>query len=443
MIKLTSLTELSRERVDTRDTRRAYLLMAVLADVLLLAIQLTLCARFAGRQISDAASYMDLSQYCAQNGTWYPNAYDQFAYYVFGNGYINIHSLCRRLALSVRWEFVLNVVFTQVIVLCTADIATRLTGRMQTGCIAMTMVCLMGGIWGEAVQARTELCFMAFAMLSLCCLMRGRGGWLLLSGALFALANWVRPLLVVFLPGMLFYMIFRHIGVRRVALFFAGLIVVIALIGFGSVQRIGKFVYQAQTMGVNMLMGANDDADGSYQSNLYDEGSAGHIPDEQRTGMTFDQYDAEFKRRAMSWILDHPVDFLLLAPAKLFYYLATDTYGGSAFFDNVIETDNLAYLLDLKDILLGKGKRALAAGDLVAIWSQVWYMAVFLLYAAQIVSSIRRGYILDLGMLHIIFLLSCGVAVMTVGAARYHMPYLPIFAIGAAVQVDLRKRIGD
>ena len=44
-----------------------------------------------------------------------------------------------------------------------------------------------------------------------------------------------------------------------------------------------------------------------------------------------------------------------------------------------------------------------------------------------------------MGLLHIIFILACGVTVMTVGGARYHMPYLPVFAIGAAVQVDLWK----
>ena len=30
-----------------------------------------------------------------------------------------------------------------------------------------------------------------------------------------------------------------------------------------------------------------------------------------------------------------------------------------------------------------------------------------------------------------IFVLACGIAVLTVGAPRYHMPYLPIFAMGA------------
>ena len=440
-MKLASLKEVARERslLDGRDARRAYLIMAILADVLLIFVQLWLCVNFKGRQISDAASYLDLAGYCAEHHTWYPGTRDVVAHYIFGNGYVNILAVFQKIYPSVFWVYLLNILFTQVIVLCTADIATQLTGRMQTGCIAMTAVCLMGGIWGEAAAARTELCFMAFAFASISCLLRRGMLSMLLAGVLLALANWVRPLLVVILPAMLFYMVLRRVSIKKVALFFAGVIVVIALIGYGSYQRMGKFIYQAQTMGVNMLMGANDEADGSYQSNMFDEGKAGYIPNLVRKEMTFDQYDEEYKSRAITWILDNPIDFVLLAPAKLFYFLATDTYGGSTFFDNALETDNLEYLIGLGKILIGRGERSLALGDLVVIWSQLWYMVVFVLYAVNVMISMVKRYILDMGVLHIIFILACGVTVMTVGAARYHMPYLPIFAVGAAVQIDLWK----
>lgn len=440
MIKLVSLESLARERtlLDERDTRRAYLIMAAAADLLLLTIQLLLSVNFTGIQISDAASYMDLAGYCAEHNTWYPGTRDLVAHYIFGNGFVNIHAFFQRIYPTMTWVYVLNIIFTQVIVLCTADIATKLTGRVQTGCLAMTAVCLMGGIWGEVVVARTELCFTAFALLSISLLLRGGWGFMLLSGLCFGMANWVRPLLVIFAPAVLFYMARKRIKLGKIAVYFAGIAIVIVLVGASSYQRIGKFIYQAQTMGINMLMGANDEADGSYMT-MFEEGQAGYIPDEQRKEMTFDEYDVEYKNRAIAWMLENPLDFLLLAPVKLFYFLATDTYGGTSFFNNDIETDNLAYILSLKDILLGRGERPLAVGDWVAIWSQVWYMVVLALYLLNIISSIHRRYILDMGMLHIIFILACGVTVLTVGGARYHMPYLPIFAIGAAVQVDLWK----
>ena len=78
-------------------------------------------------------------------------------------------------------------------------------------------------------------------------------------------------------------------------------------------------------------------------------------------------------------------------------------------------------------------------GDIVVIWSQALYMVVFALYAWSVLSSLRRGIALDSLHLHVIFALACGVTVLTVGAGRYHMPYLPIFCIFAAQQLDCRR----
>jgi len=415
---------------------RAFLLAALLADLALLFIQIRLCMGFSGPQLSDANSYLELARYCAANRTGYPGERDMFALYIFGNGYVNLLSWLMRFAAEMACVYAVNIVSTQVIVLSTADMAYRLTGRRQTACLSVVLLCLMGGLWGEAASARTELCFIALASLSLCLMLRGSWGALFASGVLMGLSNWVRPLLVIYLPAALVSFLLRRVPWRKVAAYLAGIALIVALVGAGAYQRTGRFVFQAQTMGVNMLMGANDDADGSYVSAIYDEGKAGYVP--EGSGMTFDQRDARYKQAAVDWILHHPLRFLSLIPAKLFYFLATDTYGGSAFFNNAIQTDNLAYLLGLRDILLGHGARPFGAGDAVALFSQAAYMLVFLLYLLGIIDGIRRRYIADLLPYHIVFALACGVTVMTVGGARYHMPYLPIFCLCAAIVLDCR-----
>ena len=418
----------------------AWGMAALLADLALAAIQLFLCFHFNGPQVSDARSYIELAQYCAENQTWYPGERDMFALYIFGNGYVNLLSAIMRLTPQMIWVFLLNAVFTQVIVLTTADMAYQLTGRRKTAYMTVVLLCMMGGLWGEAPSARTELCFMALANLSLCLMLRRRTGALLLSGVLMGLANWVRPLLVIYLPAALLYFVMQRVGVRRVLAYLAGIALVIVLVGAGAYQRTGKFVYQAQTMGVNMLMGANDDADGSYVAEVYDEGKAGYVPD--GSGMTFDERDAHYRSLAIEWIIGHLPRFIAIAPVKLFYFLATDTYGGSAFFNNEIQTDNLAYLMELGRILMGQGERPLALGDAVVVFSQLTYMLVFFGYLAFVVHGLRRRCWLRLLPLHLIFALACGVTVLTVGGARYHMPYLPIFCLCTAMLVDCRVKKG-
>ena len=98
---------------------------------------------------------------------------------------------------------------------------------------------------------------------------------------------------------------------------------------------------------------------------------------------------------------------------------------------NGTETDNLPYLLSLRDVLLGRGERGFAFGDAVVIFSQLIYMAVLALFALDVVSAFRRGTWVRMLPFWGIFALACGIAVLTVGAPRYHMPYLPIFAMGA------------
>ena len=298
----------------------------------------------------------------------------------------------------------------------------------------------MCGLWGEAVATRTELCFMAFMGVSLALSLRRNAGALLAAGALMGLANWVRPLLVVFLPGVLLFFLMRRVGWKRVLAYLAGLMLVIVLVGTRAYQRTGRFVYQAQTMGVNMLMGANDDADGSYVGEVYNEGKPGYVA--PGSGVTFDERDARYKRYAVEWIMEHPLRFAALAPAKLFYYLATDIYCGSSFFGNRIQTDNLGYIRELAAIVTGRGARPFALGDAVVILSQLTYMLVFIAYVAFVVDCLRRRCWLRLLPLHLIFALSCGVTVMTVGGARYHMPYLPIFCLCAATLIDCRGEKG-
>ena len=426
-------------RGDLRGERhvRGWIIAAAVADALLILIHLALCFTFDGAQVSDAESYLELARYYAMENSWYPGPGDLYATYIFGNGYVNLLSVVMRLSTDMIWAFLLNMLFAQMIVLSWADIAGQLTGRTQTACLTVVLLCAMCGLWGEVVATRTELCFMAFMGVSLALSLRKSAGALLAAGVLMGLANWVRPLLVVFLPGVLLFFLMRRVGWKRVLAYLAGLALVIVLLGARTYQRTGRFVYQAQTMGVNMLMGANDDADGSYVGEVYNEGKPGYVA--PGSGVTFDERDARYKRYAVEWIMEHPLRFAALAPAKLFYYLATDIYCGSSFFGNRIQTDNLGYIRELAAIVTGRGARPFALGDAVVILSQLTYMLVFIAYVAFVVDCLRRRCWLRLLPLHLIFALSCGVTVMTVGGARYHMPYLPIFCLCAAILIDCRE----
>ena len=404
---------------------------AVWADVLLVIMQVIACMLYRAPHTGDAQSYWELALYCAQNHTFYPSPRDEFALYIFGNGYVNLLSLLLRIRESYVWVYVVNILFTQILVFSLYQMVLRLCGRRQTACLAVVLLCLMPGLWGEAASSRTELCFMGMAFASLACAMED-GVWpCVLSGVLLALCNWVRPLLVIWLPMTLLLFILRKRRMRCIAAYLLAAAAVMGAIGLMTEKLSGHFIYQAQTMGVNMLMGNNDDADGSYDNTVFGEGKIGYISEDE-TGVTYQVRDAFYKRQAVDWIVHHIPRFLQLIPSKLFYFLSTDTYGGTPYFGGYTETDNLPYLLELKDVLLRQAERGLAFGDAVVIFSQIAYMVLLTLFALDIVSAFKRGAWVRMLPFWGVFVLACGVTVLTVGAPRYHLPYLPIFAMGAA-----------
>lgn len=358
---------------------RKLLTAAVIADALLLILQCVIALRFTGEQASDARSYVLIAQYCAENQTWYPCEYFTFAPYIFGNGYVSLLAACLRLAPAFPWIPVINIVCMRVIVLASARMARQLTGKQEAACLTVILLAALGGLWGEVVFARTELLFMALGALALCCLQAGTAGALLACGVLMALANWVRPLLVIYLPAAVVYMLQRRAKLRHYAALLAGVTVTVLAIGLSCQARTGRFLYQAQTMGVNMLMGANDDADGSFSNEVFEPGHIGYAVSDTGGSLPFYESDAFYKKTAVNWIVHNFPRFLSLVPAKLFYFLATDTYGGSAFFNNEVATDTLAYLRELAAVLTGRGGRPLALGDVVTVYCQLSYMAVFAL----------------------------------------------------------------
>ena len=143
-------------------------------------------------------------------------------------------------------------------------------------------------------------------------------GWHALSGVLMALCNWVRPLMVILLPMTLLLLILRKKRLRCIAAYLLGAAAVIATIGQATKSLSGHFIYQAQTMGVNMLMGNNDDADGSYDNAVFGEGKIGYISEDER-GVTYQVRDAFYKRQAVGWIVRHIPRFVQLIPRKLLF----------------------------------------------------------------------------------------------------------------------------
>ena len=128
-----------------RDARRSrWLAAAIAADLLLVVMQAVACAMYRAPHTGDAQSYWELALYCAQNHTFYPSPRDEFALYIFGNGYVNLLSLLLRLRETYVWVYAVNMAFTQLLVFSVYRIMRRLCEGREAACAAVTLLCLVG-----------------------------------------------------------------------------------------------------------------------------------------------------------------------------------------------------------------------------------------------------------------------------------------------------------
>ena len=414
------------------DTRsRNLTIAAACCYVLMLAMQLYTLLTFRGEPISDAARYVGTALRCVREGHFYPVAADFIGKGAAGTGYVNLLVLLFRLTGSVRSAYVLNMVFVQILLFSVLTLACRATGSPDVCALTAILFCLSAPYWAEICIARTELCFTALAFLALALLYGKRGGLPLLAGLLLAYANWVRPLAMAFFVSAVWILLYRRAKWHGYVRLFAGAAIMIAAICLFTYHGSGRFVYQPTVASGNLLIGANEDADGSYSDVVFSEGKAGYIPHEQKKTMAFDEINAVYSAEAKKWIRENPGRYVSLMPRRLFYMYAMDTYSGEVYFDNLKTTSGKAYVQEIAGMLRGNG-RAWTFGDVVICYGQAFYMLTFVLFLCGVIRSMRKGYWRSLAFLFGIFLIGTATIMLTVGSGRYHFPYLPVLQITAA-----------
>lgn len=395
-------------------------------DICVIMFQLYLIFTFHGPQTGDAERHVLLAAAAAENNELYPSARNLFDPYICATGYVNLLNLIFRFTSSGVFPMILNMIFLQIIFFSSMFIVKKGFPKSNYW-VTGILFCLFGTFWPEVIQLRTELCYTALAFLSIALLYSESRSLIkyVLSGVLIALANWVRPLGLAFIPAAIWIM-FLHKEKRGAYIrYFASIAAVLIIIGGTSWISNGNFWVQPVTSGANLIMGANDDADGSYNDSVFEEGNIGHLPPLENIHVS--DRNSYYTKQAVGWILKHPLKYTYLFIPKLFYTYATETYTGSGYFQNEKNTSGLEYIKEAVAVFVGKGDRAPQAGDFLILYSQLSYMIVMLVFAVKSILLIKRGFLRNIMPLAIIVFLGTAMTVVTVGGARYHFPYLPIF----------------
>ncbi|MBQ8027701.1 MAG: hypothetical protein IJ261_06260 [Clostridia bacterium] len=420
------------------DSRMKLLKIAALISyIIMLFMQIRNVIVFRGAPTSDAIRYVTDGLKHAADGTWYPTA-ESFTDLggVAGNGFVNFLALLLRITDDLRIIYVAQIFLVQIILFSTVYIAKKISGSNSAQYVTCILFCLFGTYWSEICIARTEIFFTALSMLALALAVKGGKLAVIISGLILAYAQWTRPLATAFIVAIIWLFICRgdklRVPVKFIAGFCAGVIALTAFTYFNS----GEAVFQPTIADGNFLMGANEDADGSYNNTVFAPGKAGYLSPEEKAQMSYEEINEFYRKTATDWIKENPGKYISLLPKKLFYFLATETYSGDTYFDNRILTGGKGYIMSLIGIICGSGEREIMFGDIMVIYTQAFYMLVLVLFLAGVFYSMKKGYWRSMSFLYGLFLIGVAASLYTVGGGRYHFPYLPVMIITAALFID-------
>lgn len=422
--------------VGSKKYRSILKILSIVAPVIMFGIQIYVLLTHKVVLASDSQRYYELAMQAVENGVWYPSALNIHDTYIFGNGLINLMVLLIRVTGSIEAIKIVNIVCIFAILLSCVYIIKKIFGETEIQYWFTIIFCVFGTFWGEVAQARTELVFMAFAFGATALLLSGKTYACPISGVMFSLANLTRPLGIVFLVAGVWLLATQRAKLRQYLCLILSAVTAVCIIGGVSYAKCGYFVYQATTGGYNLIMGASDGADGTSKFDVFGEGGAGYLSDEQKKEMTFKEKDEFYKSEALKWIKENPGEYLKLMPKKMLVTLYSEGYSLGTFYNDATAGNGGAFYRGLIGRITGSSGEKLSAADIIVIWTQGVYMLTLAAAVICVVVLIAKRRAAKL--MPFIFTVAgaIGVTMLLVGGPRYHFPILPYLIMAAAILIQ-------
>lgn len=393
-----------------------------------LLIQLLLIVFLWGHpQGSDQGEYMRIAQQCYARGEWYPMVEHVYADYIWAPGFINWLILQLNIWGTLNLNMVLNLILQVLILWFIYKIGMRFFSR-KTAQIAAILWCLLYSNWLIVVSASTELPFLCLSLAALYLSCSPKPGYFLLAGFLLAIANWIRPVMAVFLLVILVQMVWKRMNWKCYAALFLTLFLTIGFIGTMTEKKLGYFVYQSTTGGVNLIMTSNDKAYGGVASSvLSDPENIAYIPEKEK--LTFREKDSIWKARSTEWIMQHPGRACGLYLRKIAGLYAEDSWPDRPIFGGYGIVDSY--------VVAGKASRQQFVWQisLRILKSTVYYGILF--FAFYTLFRYRKQVFTFPGLI-LLLLLVTGTAMTCLLAVspRFHYPFLFVIVLLVAFGMD-------
>ena len=292
----------------------------------------------------------------------------------------------------------------------------------RTAIIGCCLFCLIYSNTVIVVGNRTEIPFVFFLLFSFA-IIRPQTKYVIISGICLGLAEWYRPLMPIFIPGILIYMWCERY--KKHFYIVLSLSITFSLVGIGlfNKQQTGFFFLHPSTAGANLLMTANDKAYGGTALQLLDDPEV--VPPMAKNVSAF-QKDSIYMDLAKTWIAEHPIEYAELYVRKIGGLYIEDSWPDRSIMQS---SGKLAEYILTKDY-----SNLIKMVSLMLIKSMVYY-AVLLLFIYSLITNKKEVFIKKGTILLSLFLATLATCILVV-SSTYHYPYMFSIILWAAYGID-------
>ncbi|MHB1688155.1 MAG: ArnT family glycosyltransferase [Ignavibacteriaceae bacterium] len=383
---------------------------------------------------SDSLYNYNLAQQCLNSHSFYPMPVHLYQDYIIAPLYINILILVLSIFNSPLAVGFLNIFLNLIQLFFVYRLSEKLFNRNAAKVAAILYVFYLSTL-GLILMNLTELSFGCLILGSIYFYLRKNSTSYFIAGILAAASIGIRPLgwsLIVIFVSLTFYQIFMNKD-KKPLMILAGIIFFILLFGSFAYSSFGRFVFTSNNGPINILIGANKNATGAYNANVFDKGNVGYIDSSQTK--TFYEKENYWRNQAGDWIIKHPIKWISLFPLKIVYMFTWDDFSVSHLFDygkwNLYRVlKKISVNKSFRDILSGMPVYEKIIYVIVQVLHHLYYFLLLIIFFFFILQDNKKLFLNEGILIIISFIMLClFMNLATFGDARFKYPYLIMIII--------------
>ena len=395
-----------------QDSHRQLILILIAVFTIL---QLVILVVFGYTPYPDSDGYLYLAQESLHYGELYPvtsllNDYP----FLWNIGSINITVASLALFHSITPLLVVYALMKGITAWLLYELTRKICGS-QTAFITLIIYLIYPANYGECTSLLSELPFMFFIMLGIyLSIVKDKT---LLGGMLLAVANWFRPMGIVFLLAMIIFFLYQW---RKSLKLLIGYIAMITIIGCATMYRTGLFLYQAKTGWMALMDYSSDYASESMMVRKYADWNVS-------------QKDSAWQSLFFDWLKDHPTEYMKQMPPKLVNTYISDNVNMCTFIPGKADKEYMYEEVSMQTLIDSFPK--LSVVQWLTVINLIVYFCIIISALCSLYWFNRKKYLLPIAIIVLGTLLLLFVGH---GEARFHIPFMPFFMMLSAMFINKR-----